>query len=109
MILQKNEKQVVTARIDKELVQQVKDIDVPVSRVVAAGITYFLKLSDTDKKKWLLNNTPEIEDKLKGEIPSELLALPIGAIMSMITPLFSAVGSAIIFKKFLDLAKNNND
>lgn len=55
------DKQVITARIDVDVVDEIKSMEVPISRVIEAGLNYFISLDDTEKKMWFLQNSSEIK------------------------------------------------
>lgn len=55
------ERVVVSAKLLKGLVDAVKDDEVPISRVIEAGVNYYAGLSESEKKEFLLSHTPGVE------------------------------------------------
>ena len=65
LLLITNDKQTVSARVNSYIVDIYKKNDIPLSLVIENSLINFLKLSDTEKLKFLSQNLPEnvkIED-----------------------------------------------
>jgi post-segregation antitoxin (ccd killing protein) len=63
--LVKEEKQMVTARVDSDIVSKIKTMGVPLSRVIEAGLYYFVSLEEEDQKLWLLKNSADVGNILQ--------------------------------------------
>lgn len=58
-----NDKQIISARINKYIYEEFKRNEIPISTVVEAGLINFLKLSEDKKILFLSENIPECSDK----------------------------------------------
>lgn len=54
-----NEKQMVSARINKIVYDEYKKSGIPISTVIEAGLIHFLKLENDEKVKFISRNVPE--------------------------------------------------
>lgn len=57
-----SDKVIVSARLSAIVVTALKNINVPVSDVIAAGVLHFLLLDDFDKVKFLIQNNEDVVD-----------------------------------------------
>jgi hypothetical protein len=58
-----NEKQTVSARVNRLIYEEYKKSEIPISTVVEAGLIYFLKLDEDEKMKYISQNLPETVEK----------------------------------------------
>ena len=99
-------KKTVTARVNKQMADEIQDLDIPVSRVIEAGMNYFNKLDETQKKIFILENSPQIGqiiDETDGDIPEEILELSLEKIVSLINSSTSNFTSSLM----LEMAKGD--
>ncbi|MGM0411175.1 MAG: hypothetical protein ACQEQF_10500 [Bacillota bacterium] len=102
------DKKVVTARVEKGIAEEIQELNIPLSRVIEAGMNYFNKLDDYEKKVWLIENTPGIDDIVQqsdGKIPEELLELSLEKLISLIT----SSSSNFMSNLMLEMARSEED
>ena len=58
-----NEKQTVSARVNKLIYEEYKKSEIPISTVIEAGLIYFLKLDEDEKMEYISQNLPETVEK----------------------------------------------
>jgi hypothetical protein len=58
-----NEKQMVSARVNKYILDQYKKAEMPVTTVIESSLINFLRLTDAQKMKFLADNLPDAVEK----------------------------------------------